>query len=174
MTAPHTPHLLLLFAALLPNALACQLPRSLPGHSLQLLRTMALNSTHTCQQQQSPFFPDALRHNNRSQQDQHTALAILHNLLHTLSSNHIPQQWDNHARHHLLNSLHQHTHHLQQCLTHNTTLLQGQDVRITRYFRHIHRFLNANDHSDCAWQHVYLEARLCFQHLHNITSNTIN
>ncbi|XP_069736761.1 interferon-like [Phaenicophaeus curvirostris] len=169
MPAPHAPNLLLLLAALLPTALACHLPRALPARGLHLLRTMAPNST--CQQQLPPFFPDAFPHNRHPQHPQHSALAILSNLLHTLSSNRIPQQWDNPARDDLLNTLDQHTQRLQQCLKDNSMLLT---LNVNRYFRRIHSFLNANNHSDCAWHHVYLEARLCFQHLHNLTSTTHN
>ncbi|NWR81329.1 IFN protein, partial [Centropus unirufus] len=176
MPHTHTPRLLLLLTAL-HATLACQLLSSLPDHGLHLLHTMAPSSAHLChhQHQHPSFFPDALRHNNRPHPPQHTAFCILDNLLHTLSSQRVPQHWDNHARQLLLNSLHQHQHRLQQCLTHSATLPPrscNHMLSVNRYFRTIQNFLNDHNHSLCAWEHVRLEAHLCLQNLHNLTRTT--
>ncbi|KFO80417.1 Interferon, partial [Cuculus canorus] len=156
----------------LHTVLACLRPHdnTLPWNSLQLLRTMAPSPTQTCQHQEPPFFPDALRHSNHPQHAKHAALAILHNLLHIFSSNHIPQQWDNHARHDLLNSLQHYIEHLQQCLPPQGLLFKRHGPRnlmlkINKYFRRIHDFLRIHNHSACAWDHVRLEAHLCFKHV---------
>ncbi|NWH74780.1 IFN protein, partial [Piaya cayana] len=169
MPAPHIPQILLLLTALY-TVLACQRPHddTLPWNSLQLLHTMAPNST--CQHQQPPFFPNALQLNNHLQQAKHAVLTILHNLLHTFSSNRIPEQWDNTARHKLLNSLQHYIEHLQQCLPAHGTPFNRHGphnlmLSINKYFRRIHDFLRVHNHSACAWDHVRLEARLCFQHV---------
>ncbi|NXY45591.1 IFN protein, partial [Ceuthmochares aereus] len=171
MPAPHIPQVLLLLISL-HTVLACQRPHddTLPWNSLQLLHTMAPNSNHTCQHQQPPFFPDALRHNSHPQQAKHITLAILRNLLHTFSSNRIPQQWDNPARHDLLNSLQHYIEHLQQCLSAHGMLFKRHGPRnlmliINKYFRRIYDFLRIHNHSACAWDHVRLEAHLCFKHV---------
>ncbi|NWR81328.1 IFN protein, partial [Centropus unirufus] len=171
MAAPSTPQVLLLLMAL-HTAIACQRPHddNLPWNSLRLLHAMASNSTQPCQDQQPPFFSDALRNSHNPQQAAHTALRILQNLFHTLSSNHIPQQWDNQARHDLLNSLQHYIQHLQQCLPAHRMHFKSHGpynimLNVNRYFRRIHDFLRIHHHSDCAWDHVRLEADLCFQHV---------
>uniref|UniRef100_A0A672VBL9 Interferon alpha n=1 Tax=Strigops habroptila TaxID=2489341 RepID=A0A672VBL9_STRHB len=158
----------------LATGLACHLrpPRdaTFPWRSLQLLRDMAPSPTPPCHHHQAPVFPDTLLHNSHPQQAAATALRILQHLFHTLSSPSTPHNWHNDARHQLLNGLQHRIQRLQHCLPDNATLFPGQGPRnalltINKYFRHIQDFLRAHNHSACAWDHVRLEARLCFQHL---------
>ncbi|NXA30385.1 IFN protein, partial [Ibidorhyncha struthersii] len=187
MAAPATPHTrlrhgaptLLLLLTALATTLACHhLP---PCHatflwdSLKILQDMAPSPPQPCQHQQAPFpFPDTLLHTNHPQQAATTARHILDNLFATLSSQSTPHHWDAQARDRLLSKLHHHSQQLQQCLPPNGTLFQGQGPRnpmlsINKYFRRIQDFLRTHNHSACAWDHVRLEARACFQRLHNLT-----
>ncbi|NWS70526.1 IFN protein, partial [Crotophaga sulcirostris] len=168
----HSSPLLLLLLMALSTTLACQRPPddTLPWNSLQLLETMAPSPTEPCQHQQPSFFPKVLRHNHHSQQAAFTALRILQNLFHTLSSNRIPQHWDAQAHHNLLNRLQDYIQHLQQCLPAHRMLFKRHGPRnlmlnINKYFRRIHDFLRIHNHSACAWEHVCLEARQCFKHV---------
>ncbi|XP_061224986.1 interferon-like [Neopsephotus bourkii] len=186
MPAPATPQprlgrgapALVLLLTALATGLACHhRPASddtFPWRSLQLLQAMAPSPTPPCHHQQAPLFPDTLLHISHPQQAAATALRILQHLFHTLSSPSTPQHWHNEPRHQLLNSLQHRIQHLQRCLPDNATLFPGQGPRntlltINKYFRHIQDFLRTHNHSACAWDHVRLEARLCFQHLHNLT-----
>ncbi|XP_005236221.3 interferon-like [Falco peregrinus] len=183
MTAPATPQprlthgatpLLLLLTAL-ATTLACHHLRpgddTFPWDGLRLLQAMAPSPTQPCQQHQAPFrFPDTLLHTSHPQQAAATALRILQHLFHTLSSPSTPQHWDTGARHHLLNHLQHYIQRLEQCPTANRTLLKRQGPRnlllsINRYFTHIQDFLHTHNYSACAWDHVRLEARACFQRL---------
>ncbi|XP_014804851.1 PREDICTED: interferon-like [Calidris pugnax] len=185
MPAPATPHTrlphaattLLLLLTALATTLACRhLPlchTTFPWDSLTILRHMA--PTHTCQHH-TPLlpFPDTLLHTNQPQQAAAIATHILHNLLAALSSHNGPHHWHHHARQRLLNNLHHRSHQLQQCLTHNATLPQGQAPRnatltINKYFTRLQRFLHTHNHSACAWDHLRLQARASFQRLHNLT-----
>ncbi|XP_065517347.1 interferon-like [Lathamus discolor] len=176
------PALLLLLTAL-ATGLACHhrpaRDDTFPWRSLQLLQAMAPSPTPPCQHQQAPLFPDTLLHITHPQQAAATALRILQHLFHTLASPSTPQHWHNQPRHQLLNSLQHRIQRLQHCLPHDATLFPGQGPRnpllsINKYFRHIQDFLRAHNHSACAWDHVRLEARLCFQHLHNLTRTVRN
>ncbi|XP_010152365.1 PREDICTED: LOW QUALITY PROTEIN: interferon-like [Eurypyga helias] len=74
------------------------------------------------------------------------------------------------ARHQLLTLLQHHIHHLEQCLPAHGTLLKRQGPRslvlsINKYFRDIQDFLRTHNHSACAWDHVRLQAHVCFQHM---------
>ncbi|XP_065716459.1 interferon-like [Patagioenas fasciata] len=181
MAAPHTPRprlphgapALLLLLTALATATACHhlRPRhaTFPWDSLQLLRAMAPSPTQPCHQQHAPSFPDTLLNTPRSQQPA-AALTILQHLLQFLSSNSIPQHWHNQAREHLLNSLHHHRQQLQQCLTHNRMLFKRKGPRnllltIDKYFGDIQDFLRTHNHSACAWDHVRLQAHICFQYM---------
>uniref|UniRef100_A0A8U8BCI6 Uncharacterized protein n=1 Tax=Geospiza parvula TaxID=87175 RepID=A0A8U8BCI6_GEOPR len=134
-----------------------------PGDALRLLQDVASSpsspppcSTTTCSRAQAAA----------------TALRILQHLFHTLSSNSTRQHWPSQARNHLLNKLQHHIHHLEQCLPDNATPFKGPRnplLAINKYFRDIHLFLHAHNHSACAWDHVRLEARASLQHLHNLT-----
>ncbi|KAM6392042.1 interferon-like [Rhynochetos jubatus] len=186
MAAPNTqqpclrhgaPALLLLLPAL-ATALACHHLRphhaTFPWDSLQLLQTMAPSPTQPCHHPQAPFFPDTLRHTGHPQQAAATTLRILQHLFDIISSTSTPDHWDAQARHQLLSLLQHHIQQLQQCLTANSTLFRGAGPRslvlsINKYFRDIQDFLRTHNHSACAWDHVRLQARLCFQHLHNLT-----
>ncbi|KAM7076796.1 interferon-like [Ciconia maguari] len=169
---PGAPALLLLLTAL-ATTLACHhlRPRdaTFPWDSLQLLQAMAPSPPQPCHHQHAPFpFPDALLHTNPPQQAAATALRILQHLFATLSSPSIPQHWDAQARHDLLNSLQHYKHDLEQCLPTDRTLFKRQGPRnlllsIHKYFRRIQDFLHTHNHSACAWDHVRLEARICFQ-----------
>ncbi|NXT24267.1 IFN protein, partial [Syrrhaptes paradoxus] len=115
-------------------------------------------------------FPDALLHTNHPQQAPATALHILQHLFATLSSPSTPHHWDAQARHHLLNHLQHFIHHMEQCLPAKGMLFKRQGPRnlllsINKYFRDIQDFLHAHNHSACAWDHVRLEARVCFQRI---------
>ncbi|NXC75110.1 IFN protein, partial [Anhinga anhinga] len=181
MPAPATPRpglwhgaaVLLLLHTALATALACHhlRPRdaTFPWDSPQLLQAMAPSPAQPCQHLHDPFpFPDTLLHTNHPLQAAATARRILQRLFTTLSSPSTPQHWDTHARHRLLNSLQHYKHDLEQCLTASGTVFQGQGLRklllgIEVYFGRIHDFLRAHNHSACAWDHVRLEARICFQ-----------
>ncbi|NWU70795.1 IFN protein, partial [Pterocles burchelli] len=183
MAAPATPQprrqhgapALLLLLTALATAFACHhlRPRgaTFPWDSLQLLQAMAPSPPQPCHHQQPLFpFPDALLHTNHPQQAPATALHILQHLFATLSSPSTPHHWDTQARHHLLNHLQHHIQQLQQCLPANRMPAQGQGPRnlllsIKKYFRDIQDFLHAHNHSACAWDHVRLEARACFQRM---------
>ncbi|NWI98099.1 IFN protein, partial [Pitta sordida] len=152
----------------LTTGLPCQhlwtLDNTLSWDGLQLLHDMAPTPLQTCDYlQQPPFFPDTLRHTNlNTQQAAATALCILQHLLHTLSSNTTSQPWHTQPRHDLLNQLQHYIHHLRKCLPHHAGLFKGPRnpiLTINKYFRDIHRFLRAHNHSACAWDHVRLEAR---------------
>uniref|UniRef100_A0A663FFF8 IFN protein n=1 Tax=Aquila chrysaetos chrysaetos TaxID=223781 RepID=A0A663FFF8_AQUCH len=171
---PHRAPALLLLLPALATALACHhlRPRdaTFPWDSLQLLQAMAPSPPQPCHHQQAPFFPDTLLHTNHPQQAAATALRILQHLFATLSSPSAPQHWDAQARHHLLNNLQHHIHHLEQCMLANGMFFKRQGPRnlllnVNKYFRHIHDFLHTHNHSACAWDHVRLEAHVCFQHV---------
>ncbi|XP_068278864.1 interferon-like [Nyctibius grandis] len=180
---PHRAPVLLLLLTALATALACPhlRPRddTFPSDSLQLLQAMAPSPTQPCHLQQPPFFPHTLLHTTHPQQAAATALCILQHLFDTLSSPSTPRHWDAHARHDLLNNLQRYRHHLERCLTDNAALLQGRGPRnlllnVNKYFARIHDFLRTHNHSACAWDHVRLEARASFQHLHNLTRTLRN
>ncbi|NWV73743.1 IFN protein, partial [Dasyornis broadbenti] len=154
------------------------LATSLPCHhlrthnladALQLLQDMAPSTIQLCDFQKPPFFPDTLHHNNlHPQQAAATALRILQHLFHTLSRSSNSQHWHTQAHNDLLNKLQHYIHHLEQCLPDNATLFKGPRntlLTINKYFRDIHLFLHAHNHSACAWDHVRLEALVCFQHV---------
>ncbi|KFV74082.1 Interferon, partial [Dryobates pubescens] len=175
-----TPVLLLLLTAL-ATARACYHPHAhdatFPWDSLQLLQTMAPSPTQPCQHQQAPALPTALLHNSHPQQAATIALRILQHLFAIFSSPGTPQHWDARAQQELLNNLQHHIQRLQQCLTDNGTLCQGQGPRnlllsINKYFTSIQGFLHTHNHSACAWDQVRLQARACFQHLQNLTRTT--
>ncbi|NXL04994.1 IFN protein, partial [Mesembrinibis cayennensis] len=167
-----TPVLLLLLTAL-ATALACHhlCPHdaTFPWDSLQLLQAMAPSPPQPCHHQHVPFpFPDTLLHTNHRQQAAATALRILQHLFTTLSSPSTPHHWDAQACHHLLNNLQHYKEDLEQCMPADGMFFKGQGPRnlllnINKYFRHIHDFLHIHNHSACAWDHVRLEARICFQ-----------
>ncbi|XP_009490131.2 interferon-like [Pelecanus crispus] len=181
---PHGAPALLLLLTALASALACQhlRPRdtTFPWHGLRLLQHMAPSPPQTCHHQHAPFpFPDTLLHASHPQQADATALRILQHLFDTLSGPNTPQHWDATARRQLLSGLHHRIQQLQQCPPANPTLSQGQGPRnlllgIEKYFGRIRDFLRTHNHSACAWDHVCLEARLCFQRLHNLTRSTPN
>ncbi|XP_074711800.1 interferon-like [Strix uralensis] len=180
MAAPATPQTrlrhgappLLLLLTALATALACHHlpPRhdTFPWDSLQLLQAMAPSPTQPCHPHQAPVFPDTLLHTSHPQQAATTVLRILQHLLHTLSSPSTPQHWDAQAQHQLLNSLQHHIHHLEQCVPANRMFFKRQGPRnllltLDKYFRDIQHFLRTHHHSACAWDHVRLQARACFQ-----------
>ncbi|NXQ32105.1 IFN protein, partial [Alaudala cheleensis] len=141
-----------------------------PADALQLLQDMAPSHTQPCHLQEPPFFNDTLLHNNlRPQQAAAIALRILQRLFHTLSNNSSRQHWPTQPRNNLLNKLQHHLHHLEQCIPNNTAgLFKGPRnplLAINKYFGRIHLFLDAHNHSACAWDHVRIEARVCFQHV---------
>ncbi|NXR20386.1 IFN protein, partial [Cinclus mexicanus] len=140
--------------------------------ALRLLQDMAPSHTQPCHLQEPPCFPDTLLHRNlHPHQAAATALRILQHLFHTLSRSSSSQHWPSQAHNDLLNKLQHHIHHLEQCLPDNanaTTLFKGPRnplLTINKYFRDIQLFLHAHNHSACAWDHVRLEALICFQHV---------
>ncbi|OXB57103.1 hypothetical protein ASZ78_011767 [Callipepla squamata] len=95
---------------------------------------------------------------------------ILQHLLSILSSPNTPTHWIDRTRHSLLNQINHYIHHLEQCLADQGTRSQrrgphNSHLRISRYFRHIRNFLQHNNYSACAWDHVRLQARDCFRHV---------
>ncbi|NXX24422.1 IFN protein, partial [Nicator chloris] len=166
----HSTLALLLLIVALATGLPCHhLWTRDAGDALRLLQDTAPSHTQHCHLQEPPFFPDTLLHSNlHPHQAAATALRILQHLFHTLSTNSTRQHWPTQARSDLLNKLQHHIHHLEQCLPDNATLFKGPRnplLTINKYFRDIHRFLHAHNHSACAWDHVRLEARVCFQHV---------
>ncbi|NXH01600.1 IFN protein, partial [Loxia leucoptera] len=166
----HSTLAVLLLIVALATGLPCHHLRTHdPGNTLQLLQDMAPRMTQFCNLQKPPVFPDTLIHNNlQPQQAAATALRILQHLFHTLSSNGTRQHWPSQPRNHLLNKLQHHIHHLEQCLADKPTPFKGPRnslLAINKYFRDIHLFLHTHQHSACAWDHVRLEALVCFQHV---------
>ncbi|NXB85146.1 IFN protein, partial [Vidua chalybeata] len=166
----HSTLALLLLIVALTTGLTCQHLRTHdPADALQLLKDMAPKMTEPCNLQKPPLFPDTLLPNNlRPHQAATIALHILEHLLHTLSGSSSSQHWPSHARNQLLNKLQHHIHHLEQCFPDNALLFKGPRnplLAINKYFRDIHLFLLAHNHSACAWDHVRLEALDCFQHM---------
>ncbi|NXV55968.1 IFN protein, partial [Molothrus ater] len=171
---PHRWHstlaLLLLLIVALATGLPCHHLRTHDlGNALQHLQDMAPRMTLSCNLQKQPFFPASLLHHNlQPHQAAATARHILQHLFHTLSSDSTRQHWPGQARNHLLNNLQHHIHHLEQCLPDNATPFKGPRnplLAINKYFRDIHLFLHAHNHSACAWDHVRIEALVCFQHV---------
>ncbi|NWT18089.1 IFN protein, partial [Vireo altiloquus] len=166
----HSTLALLLLLMALATGLPCHHLRTHdPGNAVQLLQDMALSHAQPCHLQEPPFFPDTLlRDNLHPHQAAATALRILRHLFHTLSNNSTRQHWHSHARSDLLNKLQHYIHHFEQCLPDNATLFKGPRnplLTINKYFRDVHVFLHAHNHSACAWDHVRLEALVCFQHV---------
>ncbi|NXM39061.1 IFN protein, partial [Gymnorhina tibicen] len=166
----HSTLALLLLLTALATGLPCHHLRTYDtGDALQLLQDMAPSTIQTCDFQEPPFFPDTLLHNNlHPHQAAATALRILQHLFYTLSRSSSSQHWHSQPRNDLLNKLQRYIHHLKQCLPDNATLFKGPRsplLTINRYFRDIHLFLQAHNHSACAWDHVRLEALVCFQHV---------
>ncbi|NWY98667.1 IFN protein, partial [Loxia curvirostra] len=166
----HSTLAVLLLIVALATGLPCHHLRTHdPGNTLQLLQDMAPRMTQFCNLQKPPVFPDTLIHNNlQPQQAAATALRIQHHRFHTLSSNGTRQHWPRQPRNHLLNKLPHPIHHLEQCLAAKPTPFKGPRnplLAINKYVRDIHLFLHAHQHSTCAWDHVRLEALVCFQHV---------
>ncbi|XP_039574852.1 interferon-like [Passer montanus] len=165
---------LLLLIVALATGLPCRHLRTHdPGDALQLLRDMAPSMTEPCNLQKAPFFPDTLLHNSlQPHQAAATALHILQHLFRVLSGSSSSQPWPSQPRNQLLNKLQHHIHHLEQCLPDNTRPFKAPRnplLAISKYFRDIHLFLQAHNHSACAWDHVRLEALVCFQHVDRFT-----
>ncbi|NWU46209.1 IFN protein, partial [Hylia prasina] len=158
---PHAAPAFLLLLTALATALACQKlwthDDTFPADALRLLQDTAPSHTQPCHLQEPPLFPDTLLHNNlHPHQAAATALRILQHLFHTLSANSSRQHWPTQARNDLLNKLQHHIQHLEQCLHDSPTLFKGPRnplLTINRYFRDIHLFLHAHNHSACAWDH---------------------
>ncbi|NWZ73044.1 IFN protein, partial [Acrocephalus arundinaceus] len=166
----HSTLALLLLIVALASSLPCHHLRTHdPDDALRLLQDMAPSHTQPCHLQEPPFFPDTLLHDNlHPHHAAATALRILQHLFHTLSTNSTRQHWPTQARKDLLNKLQHHIHRLEQCLPYKATLFKGPRntlLTINKYFRDIHLFLHAHNHSACAWDHVRLEALVCFQHM---------
>ncbi|NWV29654.1 IFN protein, partial [Origma solitaria] len=167
----HSRLALLLLIMGLTTGLPCHhLQTHNPADALQLLQDITLSTIQPCHlQEPPPFFPDTLRHNNlHPQQAAATTLRILQHLFHTLSTNSPRHHWHTQARNDLLNKLQHYIHLLEQCLPNNATLFKGPRntlLTISKYFRDIHLFLHAHNHSACAWDHIRLEALVCFQHV---------
>ncbi|NXN82091.1 IFN protein, partial [Bombycilla garrulus] len=164
----HSTLALLLLIVALATSLPCHHLRTHdPADALQLLQDMAPSTTQLCHLQDPPFFPDTLLRNNlHPQQAAPAALRILQHLFHTLSRSSSNQHWHSQPRNQLLNQLQHRIHQLEHCLPDNAPLRKGPRnslLTINKYFRDIHLFLHAHHHSACAWDHVRLEARVCFQ-----------
>ncbi|XP_032062331.1 interferon-like [Aythya fuligula] len=139
--------------------------------SLQLLRKMAPSPTEPCLHQHAFFpFPDILLDTDNTEQAAHTALHLLKHLFNILSSPSIPVHWLHTASHDLLNQLNHYIYHLERCIPADAMRLHRRGPRnlhlsINKYFRSIQHFLQSHNYSPCAWDHVRLEARACFQRL---------
>ncbi|NXN12940.1 IFN protein, partial [Indicator maculatus] len=178
--APPQPHLqhgnlvLLILLTALATTCACHHPRPLdttfPWDSLQLLQTMAPSPTQPCQHQQVHTLSNTLLHKSHPQQAATIALRILQHLFAIFSSPGTPQHWDARAQHELLNNLHHHIHHLEQCLPANGMLSKSKTLRnlwlsIDKYFRRIQDFLHTHNYSTCAWDYIRLHAHVCLQYM---------
>ncbi|NXS31145.1 IFN protein, partial [Pomatostomus ruficeps] len=166
----HSTLVLLFLLTALATGLPCHhLQNHDAGDALQLLQDVAPGTIQPCDFQEPPFFPDTLLHSNlHPHQAAATALRILQHLFHALSNNGTRQHWHTQARNDLLSKLQHYIHRLEQCLPDNATFFKGPRnplLTINKYFRDIHRFLQAHNHSACAWDHVRLEALVCFQHV---------
>ncbi|NXJ06299.1 IFNB protein, partial [Odontophorus gujanensis] len=167
--------LLLLLLPALTTAFSCNHLRHQDANfswkSLQLLQHMAPPPPQPCPQQDVTFpFPETLLERMDKKQAAIITLRILQHLLSILSSPNTPTHWIDHAHHSLLNQIHHYIHHLEQCLADQDTRSQrrgphNSHLSIKRYFRHIHNFLQHNNYSACAWDHVRLQARDCFRHV---------
>ncbi|NXK94643.1 IFN protein, partial [Formicarius rufipectus] len=168
---------LLLVVTALATSLPCQhlwiLNNTFPWDALRLLRHMAPNSTETCDLQNEPLIPDTLLQIPfNPQQATRITLSILNHLFYTLSNNHSSQHWQQRPRHRLLNKLQHYIDHLEKCSPKTSRLFKGPGnplLTIDRYFRDIHHFLPAHNHSACAWEHVRLQAHLFFQRVDKLT-----
>ncbi|KFP04282.1 Interferon, partial [Calypte anna] len=182
MAAPGAPHthlhhgapMLLLFFTPLAIATMCHhlQPRedTFSWDSLQLLQDMAPSPPHPCQQYQMPLFPQAFLHTKHPRHAAAAALSILQNLFSILSSTRTPRHWDAQAQHGLLNHLGHYIYHLEKCMESNRTASIRHRPRnlllsINRYFMGIQNFLHAHHYGACAWDHVRLQAHICFQHM---------
>ncbi|NXU77085.1 IFN protein, partial [Oreotrochilus melanogaster] len=177
--APHTclhhgAHMLLLFFTPLAIATMCHhlQPRedTFSWDSLQLLQAMAPSPSHPCHQYQTPLFPQALLHTKHPRHAAAAALSILQHLFTILSSTTTPRHWDAQAQHGLLNHLEHYIYHLEKCMESNRTASIRHKPRnlllsINRYFMSIQNFLRTHHYSACAWDHVLLQAHICFQHM---------
>uniref|UniRef100_A0A8C5X3W1 IFN protein n=1 Tax=Malurus cyaneus samueli TaxID=2593467 RepID=A0A8C5X3W1_9PASS len=119
------------------------------------------------------LFPDALRHNNlHPQQAAAAALRILQHLLPHPQRQQHPPPLAHQPRNDLLNQLQHHittSSHASAIAPRSSRDPATQLLTINKYFRDIHLFLHAHNHSACAWDHVRVEARASLQHLHNLT-----
>ncbi|XP_066194430.1 interferon-like [Sylvia atricapilla] len=128
----------------------------------------APNPPQPSHHQHVPFVFDILFHINHPQQAVATAPHILQHLLYILSSPSTPQHWDTQAWQDLLNNLQHYIHHLEQCMTANGMLFEGQGPHnlpfsINKYFRLIQDFICTHNNSTCLWDHVQLKACICFE-----------
>ncbi|NXL96120.1 IFN protein, partial [Alectura lathami] len=149
-------------------------------NSLQLLHAMAPSTSQPCPPQDPPqdmdcLFPNSTRlDTNDTQQAAHTALCLLQHLFRTLSRPNAPAHWIDRAHQRLLSHIHQYVRRLQRCLGHNGTCRQSRGPRnlhlsIDKHFSCLHNFLQRNNHSPCAWDHVHRHARTWFLRIHNLT-----
>ncbi|NXB85145.1 IFN protein, partial [Vidua chalybeata] len=172
---PHAAPPLLLLLTALATSLACQHlwthDDTFPGDALRLLQDTAPSHTQPCHLQEPPFFPDTLLHDNlHPHQAAATALRILQHLFHTLSSTAPASLARSTARNQLLNCISTTSTTRAMPPRQRPALQRTAPTRCSAlYFRDIHLFLLAHNHSACAWDHVRLEARASLRHLHNLT-----
>uniref|UniRef100_A0A8V0YIF6 Interferon alpha n=1 Tax=Gallus gallus TaxID=9031 RepID=A0A8V0YIF6_CHICK len=146
--------------------------------SLQLLRDMAPTLPQLCPQHNaSCSFNDTILDTSNTRQADKTTHDILQHLFKILSSPSTPAHWNDSQRQSLLNRIHRYTQHLEQCLDSSDTRSRTRWPRnlhltIKKHFSCLHTFLQDNDYSACAWEHVRLQARAWFLHIHNLTGNT--
>nr|BAA83090.1 interferon alpha [Gallus gallus] len=174
--------LTLLLKALATTASACNHLRpqdaTFSHDSLQLFRDMAPTLLQLCPQHNaSCSFNDTILDTSNTQQADKTTHDILQHLFKILSSPSTPAHWNDSQRQSLLNRIHRYTQHLEQCLDSRDTRSRTRWPRnlhltIKKHFSCLHTFLQDNDYSACAWEHVRLQARAWFLHIHNLTGNT--
>ncbi|XP_065595803.1 interferon type A1/A2-like [Cyrtonyx montezumae] len=146
--------------------------------SLQLLQDTAPSPPQLCPQHNaSCSFNHTLLDNTNTRQAAKTTLDVLQHLFKILSSPSTPDHWIDRQRQSLLNHIQRYTRQLEQCLAHSDTRSQRQGPRnlhlsINKHFSCLHTFLQDNNYSVCAWDHVQLQARDWFLHIHNLTGNT--
>ncbi|NXL83906.1 IFN protein, partial [Alectura lathami] len=138
-------------------------------NNLQLLHAMAPSMSQPCPHQHKLFpFPETLLDTHDMQQAAITAQNLLQHLFRTLSSPNTPAHWIDRAHQRLLNHIDQYVRRLQRCLGHKAKHPRRRGPRnlhlsINKYFSRIHHFLQHNNYSPCAWDHVLLQAHACFR-----------
>uniref|UniRef100_A0A8V0YIQ0 Interferon alpha n=1 Tax=Gallus gallus TaxID=9031 RepID=A0A8V0YIQ0_CHICK len=164
--------LTLLLKALATTASACNHLRpqdaTFSHDSLQLLRDMAPTLPQLCPQHNASLLlqrhhPGHQQHPASRQNHPRHPSAPLHNPQQPQHSSPLERQPTPKPPH----RIHRYTQHLEQCLDSSDTRSRTRWPRnlhltIKKHFSCLHTFLQDNDYSACAWEHVRLQARAWF------------